>query len=57
MTTAPVETTAEPTHAEWRARCLLAQSLISHRMDPESNPDLGVVLAVLRGELSILGGE
>lgn len=55
MTTAPVETTAEPTYAELRARNLLAQSLISHRLDTTS-PDVTAVLAALRGDLS-LGGE
>lgn len=45
---------SEPTAAEWKARCLLAQSLISHRLDT-SNPDVAAVLAVLRGDLSLAG--
>lgn len=49
-------TTPEPTLAEWRARCLLAQSLVSHRLDTD-NPDVAAVLAVLRGDLSLAGAQ
>lgn len=44
----------EPTLEDWRARCLLAQSLISHRLDT-TDPDVAAVLAVLRGDLSLVG--
>lgn len=46
----------EPTLEEWRARCLLAQSLVSHRLDT-SDTDVQSVLAVLRGDLTLAGGE
>jgi hypothetical protein len=46
----------EPTLEEWRARCLLAQSLVSHRLDT-SDTDVKAVLAVLRGDLTLAGGE
>lgn len=45
----------EPTLEEWRARCLLAQSIISHRYT--DSPDRSDVLAVLRGDLSLDGAE
>lgn len=53
---AGMEPPSEPTYAELRARILLAQSLISHRLDTE-NPDIAAVLAVLRGDLSLAGVE
>lgn len=43
-----------PSYSDLRARNLLAQSLISHRLDT-SNPDVAAVLAVLRGDLSLAG--
>lgn len=46
----------EPTYAELRARLLLAQALISHRLDTGSE-DVQVVLAALRGDLTLAGGE
>lgn len=49
-------TTPEPTLAEWRSRCLLAQSLVSHRLDAD-NADVAAVLAVLHGNLSMTGTE
>lgn len=49
-------TPAEPTSAEWRSRCLLAQSLISHRLDTQ-DADVAAVLAVLRGDLTLAGAE
>lgn len=42
----------EPTYADLRARCLLAQSLISHRLNTD-DPDVAAVLAVLRGDLTL----
>lgn len=57
MTLESVSPAPEPTLECWRARVLLAQSLISHRMDPENNPDLAVVLEVLRGHLTVLGPQ
>lgn len=50
---APVDT---PTYAELRARNLLAQSLLSHRLDTTSE-DVAAVLAALRGDLTLGGGE
>lgn len=43
-----------PTYSDLRARNLLAQSLISHRLDTD-NKDVAAVLAVLRGDLSLAG--
>lgn len=42
----------EPTYVELRARNLLAQSLISHRLNTQ-DPDVAAVLAVLRGDLTL----
>lgn len=42
----------EPTLEDWRARCLLARSLISHRLDT-ADKDVAAVLAVLRGDLTL----
>jgi hypothetical protein len=42
----------EPTCAELRARLLLAQSLINHRLDT-TKPEVQAVLAALRGDLSL----
>lgn len=56
MTSGARREAPEPTLAEWRSRCLLAQSLISHRLDTDS-PDVAAVLAVLRGDLSLAGVE
>jgi hypothetical protein len=50
------QTAAEPTYAELRARNLLAQSLISHRLDTTSE-DVSAVLAALRGDLTLAGDE
>lgn len=47
-------TPTDPTYSDLRARNILAQSLISHRLDTE-NPDVAAVLAVLRGDLSLAG--
>lgn len=49
------EAEQEPSLAEWRSRCLLAQSIISHRF--AVTPDVVDVLAVLRGDLSLDGAE
>lgn len=51
-----VRPNGEPTVAEWRARCLLAQSLVAHRLDT-ADADVAAVLAVLRGDLSLAGVE
>lgn len=51
---APREKTDAPSYSDLRARNLLAQSLISHRLDT-SNEDVAAVLAVLRGDLSLAG--
>jgi hypothetical protein len=47
-----VTTPPEPTPAEWRARCLLAQALLNHRISPAGlGPvDALAVQGALRGE-------
>ncbi len=42
----------EPTLAEWRARCLLALSVLGHRLDT-TDPDVAQVGAILRGEVEL----